>query len=548
MFNLKPYYLIRKIIKLIEDSKTSFCLWAIAFASIIIVRIFTEMYLGKFSNQMSLFYEFSHTFLFFIFSYVIFLFIFKKFIQHDIKKASNVLLFGYIIIIFPPIIDHIISNGKGFWSFYKFDGLIGLFQRFLTFFGDNPTVGITYGVRIEVFLSILMFLVYAYIKTKSMKKSALMGLLIYCVFFILGTFPSWITILTQGFQKGFLSIHEIHVAQMFLSSLKVFSGETGSLIDALNIKMSIIYALLFPTTLLLLSWGYFKNKLKPFLKNIRLPQIIFHLGLFFIGIGLATLFTDCEWEIDFFNIATILLASQSIILAWVTSIIINDIFDQEIDSISNTDRPLITKIFSESQYKVIGSLTFIFSIFFAFIISPAIAILLLSYQAIALIYSVPPLQLKRIPLVATFLSALASLMILIIGFILVAPDQTIKLLSTNIQWLLLITLTISLPIKDLKDITGDKKEKILTLPVIFGEYYGKTIIASGIFISFLLSVFFLNEHRLFWWSILFGGLAFWIVSLSNQNKYISYKNINWWLLGVVFLYGLLLAKYIIQSI
>ncbi|MFC1622821.1 UbiA family prenyltransferase [Patescibacteria group bacterium] len=489
---------------------------------------------------MNIFYEFSHTFLFFLLSYVIFLAIFRKFIQKDLQKSSNVLLFGYLIIILPPIIDFIISNGKGFWSFYKFDSLTDLIVRFFTFFGDDPTIGITYGVRVEVFLSLVLLFAYSLIKTKKIKKAVLVSVLSYAVFFILGTIPSWITILTQGFQKGFLIINELHIAQMFFSTTKIFSRETGSLMDALNIKMSIIYATTLPFVLFACFWREFKVKLQAFLKNIRPPQIAYHIGIFCIGMGLATIFTSYEWELELFNLLIILLVSQSIILAWITSVITNDIFDQKIDSISNTTRPLITKTFSTPEYIVIGLLTFTFSIFFASIVSTKIAILLLAYQALATIYSAPPLHLKKFPIIATFVSAVASLIILIIGFILIDPNQSTRLLPSSIQWLLVIALTISLPLKDLKDIRGDRLEKIFTIPAIFGEDKGKTIIASSVFTSFLLCAFFLNEYRLLWWSVIFGGISFWIITFCNNTKHINYKNLNWWLLCVVLLYSLIL--------
>lgn len=541
MLNLTKKYNLHSLISFIENLKSNIHLWTLSFIGIILIRIFTEMYLDDLSTGLNMFYEFSHTFLFFLISYILFLSIFKKFIQKDLKKASNILLFGYFVIILPPIIDFVISNGMGYWSFYKFDNLYGLLIRFLTFFGNDPTIGITYGVRVEVLLSLILLSVYSYIKTKNIVRTILLSFLGYSVFFILGTFPSWITILTQGFQKGFFAINEFHIAQMFFSKTKIFSKSAGSIIDSLNVKMSIIYALSLSFVLFLCFQKEFKSKIFSFLKNIRPAQIIYHLGLFLIGIGLAIFFTDYEWEFNFFDILSILLVFQSISLAWITSVIINDIFDQVIDSISNTDRPLVTKTFSKSEYLAIGGGTFVFSIFFAAIISTKIALLLIIYQALAVAYSIPPLRLKSIPLVATFVSALASLLILIIGFLLIDPNQNTTLLPSNIQWLFLLSLTISLPLKDLKDIEGDRKEKVFTIPVIFGEEKGKSIIASGVFISFILSVLLLNEFRLIWWAILLGGISFWTISLANSTKYITYRNLNWWILSAVLFYSIIIS-------
>jgi 4-hydroxybenzoate polyprenyltransferase len=101
-----------------------------------------------------------------------------------------------------------------------------------------------------------------------------------------------------------------------------------------------------------------------------------------------------------------------------------------------------------------------------------------------------------------------------------------------------LAFTLSLPIKDFKDIEGDKKYGIWTIPVIFGEDRARLIVAAGIFISFVASVFFLNALNLFFWAIAFGGGAFLILI----NKKIKTTNLFWWMLVLVFLYGLILLK------
>jgi chlorophyll synthase len=219
---------------------------------------------------------------------------------------------------------------------------------------------------------------------------------------------------------------------------------------------------------------------------------------------------------------------------------INDIYDQKIDRISNSKRPLITKKFNPGEYRAIGIVSFLLSIFFASIVSFKIALFLIAYQGIAWAYSAPPLRLKKFAVLSTLASSVALLMILFCGFVLTDPNQSLQSLSKNIIWLLLIALTISLPIKDLKDIKGDKKDRIYTIPVLLGEYWGKTIIASSIFMSFILSAIFLNEFRLFWWAMLFGGLSFWTIQYSEQTKLITYRNINWWLLSILLAYTIIL--------
>jgi 4-hydroxybenzoate polyprenyltransferase len=196
---------------------------------------------------------------------------------------------------------------------------------------------------------------------------------------------------------------------------------------------------------------------------------------------------------------------------------------------------------------------FVTSVLFSAIVNFKIALLLLAYQAIAWIYSCWPLRLKRFAFVSTFLSALALLMVLFSGYILVSPDQDIRSLPFSIITLLIIGCVLILPIKDFKDIEGDKKEGVYTIPVLFGENWGRIIVGSGIFISFVLSVIVFNEFRLFWWAFLCGSVSFWLVISSKRTCPVSnWKfwyginplNLPWWIVGMVIAYVLVLIKII----
>ena len=165
-------------------------------------------------------------------------------------------------------------------------------------------------------------------------------------------------------------------------------------------------------------------------------------------------------------------------------------------------------------------------------------ILLVIYQILAWFYSAKPYRLKIFPGIATFISSFASMIVLFMGFILFSPDQNLTGFPWRIFWLLLISFTLCLPIKDFKDIAGDKADGVFTIPVIFGEEKGRLIVAVGCFISYMISVFFLNEMKLFWWALLFGGASYLIIT----NKKIKPYNLLWWNLGMAIFYGLILVK------
>ena len=532
---------IRKIILALEKIPTSYALWITSFMSLIFVRLMVETWLGGFATQslQFLFYEFTHTLFFFLFSLLVLLPVATFFGKTSITQASTIMLFGFIIIVTPPMLDFWIANGAHLWSFYKFDSLAGLWHRYFTLFGDRPDIGITYGVRIEVVITTLLLSIYTYFKTYQVLRTVTAGIVTYSILFILGTFPSWITFILLGFQKSVFAINNIDIAQLFLSPPTLFARSNFEFISSLNIKMSLLYAPLVALLVALLLWRYFPKKFFALLDNARIPQLAYHQGLFFVGMGLALKLTDATLSVQFFTLLGLINLLIAIGCAWIASVIANDLFDQNIDAITNPARPLQKNIFSPEEYKAIGTTFFIASLIFSAMVSFKIMLLLLIYQALAWTYSAWPLRLKRFPLIATFIASIASLLILLSGFMLIAPNNDTSQFPPSFLFFFLFVLLISLPLKDFKDIAGDKADKVYTIPVLFGEQWGKIIIGSGLFLSYILSVSIFHEPKLFWWALLCGSLSFWLlmISQSNEKKLFSYRKLPGWLIGIIALYA-----------
>ncbi|NCU41734.1 MAG: hypothetical protein EOM19_03345 [Candidatus Moranbacteria bacterium] len=546
------YYFFEKIITFLENTPITFSLWLGTFTAIIVIRIFIENWLNSFSHRdlQFLFNEFTHTFLFFLFSYILFLILLHFFAKTSLRVTSNILLWGFLIILTPPLFDNIISGGTGFWSFYIFDSLSGLFLRFFTFFGDNPTIGITYGVRIEVALSLFLFFSYILFKTRNFIR-ALTGTFIgYVAFFILGTFPSWIAFFILGWTKGFFEIHATDIASIFLSPETILSSPTGSLLNILNIKMGIIYAFILSALLPILSLIFFRKISLSLFANVRLPQLLYHGNLIWLGGGLAFIFSpQTLTHLTFFNILSFLLLVIASSYAWLATIIPNDIFDFHIDAISNSKRPLIKKTISPQSYKALGWTLFGSSLLLVTLSYPYLLFLFIIYHSLAWIYNSPPFRIKRFPFVATFVSALASLLMLFSGYIAIDKSQTLEHLPLEIIFFLLFAYTISLPIKDFKDRISDKKVHIWTIPVLLGEKKSRFFIGTGIFLSFIFSVIVFNMYSLTPWALLFGTLSFWIitfphVSFFGKKLYPRYLPHSIFL--ITLLYGLLLAWEIVK--
>ena len=509
---------------------------------LIVLRLSIEGALGSFSPStfQAFFVEFSHTFLFFLFAFILFLPLLSFLTKESILHTVNTLLFGFFIILTPPIVDTLLFGQNGFWSFYEFDGFFGLILRYFTFFGDTPSIGITTGVRLEVLLVTLGSIVLIYGKTRSLLRSLLGGTLMYSLFFILGTFPSWITLAVQSVSPGFLEVTEISVARLFLTPENILSQRLLDIRSILGIKMSLWYALLILLSIAVLFWKHRSNHFLALYHNARFPQVFYHGGLVSVGALLAIHFEDLSLPTSHFSYLAFLILILSAVFAWLTSVVVNDFYDTQIDTKTNPQRPLITGVIDRPSYRDYGVIFFLTSLLLAALVSAQTLLLVLGYQVCAWVYSAPPFRLKRFPLIATLFAASASMLLLVAGYVSLSGTHSLALLPTHLLLYLLLFLTLMLPLKDFKDIAGDQADGVYTIPVIFGEVWAKRILGSFLFIIFVLSPTILNTLSLFPLALVFGSIGFWTIQngTADQKSFFCYHHFSHLLFSLVFIYGL----------
>lgn len=547
---------LARIIRSIEFSPTSVGLFSVAFVSLIVSRLLVESWLFGFPVRSGtfLFYEWSHNFSFFLVAFLLFIPLLRFFARISFRTASSIMLFGFLIILTPPVIDFVVSDGRGVWSFYIFDGFPGLLKRYFTFFGDRPDMGITYGVRVEVALVTIFVSWYVFLKTRRLFRALGAGIASYTLLFFLGTFPSWMAIIMHGVVSGSGSIQASDVAGIFLSPFSFFSRGAIDPRSILNAKMSLVYSLLLLPLFAALVFRWDKKVFFALFRNARFPQMLYHGGLLGMGMGLAFFFTRPVEVFDFFDFLGAASLLSATLFAWYASVVVNDTFDEAIDQKTNSFRPLPSRAIEPVLYRTIGALFFAASLFLSALVSVSSALFLFAYQALAWAYSAPPFRLKRFPVVASLLSAVASLLVLFAGYTLISSDGSIRTLPTSIVFLFLFAYTASIPLKDFKDIEGDRSDSVWTLPVLLGPDRAKLFIASGMFVSFLASVFVFRAPQLFLLALLFGGWSFWgvlsmrdakVVAGKRKTGRITYRSVLWWILGIVFLYGLFAAGMVV---
>jgi 4-hydroxybenzoate polyprenyltransferase len=481
---------------------------------------------------------------FFLLGYLCLLLFLRLTTQKKTYQLSNLVLWGLWLIVFPPLIDRVIFGEQFFWSFYLFDGPREVLRSLVLFFGDDLRIGITLGTRVEVFLAAIFLGIYL-ARVKRKKTWMIWGSLgVYLVLFLLGVFPSVLTWIILGFQKGvFWSIQDHQVAKLFLSPLEVWGVNSWGIKTALHHKMALFYG---PLIVLGLAWLQFLANREQFwalLKNLRFPQVIFNSGLFFLGMGLGWFYFPENFEINIFSVLAVINFWLAMVLAWSFSVVVNDSVDWKIDRISNQERPLVKKIFSSQEWLERGAIFFSLSLFLALIASKVLFLIILAYNLITLSYSDYPFRLKRVPLIAGIISSLASLLFFLAGYFLLSGENYLENFPWRIAGFLFVVYALIIPLKDIKDLKGDKKDQVFTVAGILGEQNARILFGALLFLAYIFSPWVLREPRLIPWSMAFGGLSY---GLLNHQK-ISAKIFPWGVLTLVIIYGIILVGIIFRN-
>ncbi len=279
---------------------------------------------------------------------------------------------------------------------------------------------------------------------------------------------------------------------------------------------------------------YFYNK-KYFLaiiKDIRPFRLLYYVLLFIWGIVFGNnyynthldkylgLTFDLNSFIPFPLISVIII----IVLAWLLSVIINNIEDQKIDAISSPWRPLVSGSISLAFYKKITLILIILIFLGSVAIGFNVFYMILLFIGNYFLYSSAPFKLKRIPLLSKLIISANSLILIFSGFIIGYVYQSgvnIYIILNNFPGSLIIYIlvffTLAINFIDIKDYYGDKAVGIKTLPVIFGLEISKLIIGMFVFIAYAVSPLFINMS--FWLVLLlyiFGIIQF---VLINKKEY-----------------------------
>ncbi|HLN18641.1 MAG TPA: UbiA family prenyltransferase, partial [Patescibacteria group bacterium] len=424
---------IRKIVASLMNEEIGAVKFLLIFLAVISVRLFIELFIARvysatFWEVISLYIHSFYFFSILIASLWLFL---SLILNQKPQKLGGIFIWASLLVILPPILDVIKTGGEVYWSFYILSSFSDLKIQFMTVFGHLPSGIMYFGTRITFILAIILLSFLVFLETKDWLKTILSAIGSYLILFLLGAFPSifayFYFFLTE--KRAISDVKSFQIAQFFGSPGKIWGLTSSDLTHTFAYKMEMAF---FPILLAILMGLFYmtsRQKLWAVLKNLRYPQLIYHCGLFIIGMGLGFLNYPNSFNLNIFSFLTVVILILSIFLAWKASVVINDIVDIKIDQITNPSRPLPQKIFNEKEYLNLGIICLFLSLFGGITIGPVFFVLLLIYQILAFFYSAKPYRLKKFPIIATATSSLASIFILFLGFVLMSGGQAFQDMS-----------------------------------------------------------------------------------------------------------------------
>ncbi len=471
---LKNVLRFNRIIDKFESAPLTYCI--VFLFCWIFLRIFIE---GQFEHFHSIglipfsyravimyFLHFPMFYLSLFLSIVIIISIINKIPIKNIVKVSS---YGMMSIVFVPVLDSII--GKGYLITYPLR-LEKYFISFLNPFVSLSDIGISPGQRIIIALISVLIFIYVYTKNRHIFKAVITAILGFFCIIIYGA----LTTVIAGNKPEMLFI-------------------SGGILYTDSQKFAVIYTILFVSSFFISLSIFDREFYKCALASMRVERMAFYGGAGLFGLILANHIKNTPFAYGFFDILGVLCIFLSLAFAFWALQILNDFFDRKSDSISRSRNPLLKDI-NPRYYAIFGIVIALITLILAAILNYFAFLIMITYLLIGIIYSVPPIRLKRFPVASTFVLAIAVIFSLGIGFTCCFQAQALNYIPGSVIMPTLIGITLGFSAKDLNDIKADKKYGVITIPGLINtknKFLNKFIIAVIISLSFLVYAFFIKE-------------------------------------------------------
>lgn len=493
--------------------------WLYSVLGIVLVRCFLEA-LSSPSIQGFLSIQFStllHYFLFYVSFALVFMILVHKAVP-SFKNASSALgVFALSALFLAPILDFLISRGKGATMAYLFDTPREMLTSLLSFFGS----GMTLGIRIEALLILAVFAVFVYLAEKSILRSAVSTVALYLIIFVFLSFPSFISFFFGNvaepvqYLSGLLGnsqtiLNNLHPSFKYATSLSMFEIGFNFFISKVWFLVAAILSIVYMRMLE-------RDKWSAMFKNSRPERVAHYMLMLVLGI-VASYSVIPVWKFNGADYLTLIVLAISIYFSWMFAVCVNDIVDEDIDKVSNTDRPLVESTLDTIDMKTGAILFLVASLVGGYLSGYASLFFLVAFTALYFIYSALPTRFKLVPFFSSFIIGLCCLAVVLAGFFLTIPLKSGELVPTRLIVGVVVIFFLWSHIRDMKDIEGDSRAGVRTVPVLFGPKWGPRVVGILAGLAYLLVPLFSKFYLLTPLAVLAAFATYYYVNKKTYRE------------------------------
>lgn len=485
----------------LENMKITPLEWLAGISSVIFVRFLLEIFSSKTSSSFfgADFSTMVHYYIYFI-ALALALVVFTKKVLPDFGKITFQfvgLIYGLILI--APILDILISGVNKVRLVYLFDTPREMLYSLLTFFGPDFSSGATIGIRIEVLLVMVAIGLLVYFSSRNVVRSVFSAIGLYLLIFAFGSMPGIISFVVQfgGDQVPIVfwqkTIQYSATVSNNIAPYLQYSSINSVYDIAFNMIMGKIFLIIAVALIIVIAKITIPEKLKAFWKNSRPERIANYIFLIILG----TLVAKSSFPSLYLNWAdylSIFILCLSLYFSCAFAIYTNDIVDLPIDKVSNKWRPLVGGELSVQDAKQSLGIFLLISVLAGYLSGFLPFFFMLSFTALYYMYSAEPTRYKLIPLFSSFLIGLCCISAFLSGFFIISPVKDITVLPFKYLYMIFVFYFLFWHIRDIKDIEGDKNAGVITVPVLFGDYWGPRVVAILSSLAFLIVPLFLSNY------------------------------------------------------
>ncbi len=503
--------MLNRIFSHIKNQHITIGQWLAGFVGIVAIRFILEAFSsparsGVIPTDLAVV---AHYTLFFAAVLIGLMVLIQFFTKQRGETIASLGLFGLLAIWIAPIVDLATTRGVGrsleYLQGYNLEEIV---INYFTFLLPGFFQGDVVGLRVEVFIILCGIGAFVWISRKKVFPVVVAVIFSYSLVFVAGSLPGIMYLLSNTQPQpgmvpadGFYqfvehAVTESNIAHNTLRDTLSFSSYENRLGGGFNKIMAQAFYLLTFFAAFIWFWNTQRIKILAVFKNARPERVVFYVTFLVLGMGFAYFSGGKLFFASWVDWMSAFVLALSVGSAWMYAVHMNDIADVGIDSISNTKRPLVQKSLTALEMRESGYLWLFAALVGSFVVGYFSFFMTVIFLATSHIYSTPPLRLRMVPVLASFLISLAVLSVVLSGYFFVSSDKMLSTFPFFVAVGIVVMFTLGVNVRDIKDIEGDRAEGVNTLPVLFKEH-GVRLVALLFSVSFLLAPLFLSFSLLY---------------------------------------------------